>query len=1312
MLATLLCQCPHDVWAYLDGKWQDPESKIVYEYHEYADAGLNFAEIVDGKEATGDLVIPGAITIEGISFPVTAIRNYAFVYCFLTSLSIPESIQSISDNSFWNCRGLERIAVEKGNVSYDSRDNCNALIVTGRNELILGCRNTEIPRSVARIGEKAFQNCTDLTSITIHEGITFIGEQAFIGCNADEIIVEEGNKVYDSRGNCHAIIETATNRLLKGSNHAVIPPTVTEIASGAFSGCSRISSVIIPASVKRIVSAAFNCENLTTVTCLAEVPPISTLAFKVSKDGKDTFGPQTLKVPYGTKDIYSKSFDWKDFPTIVELPQFAHGAWQDPVTKMKYEYEEYPSIYEGGIVRYTATVTDGEEAEGDLVIPEYITVDGTSFPVKAIGSRVFAGNTRLTSLTLPRSLEEIGADAFSGCSENLERIAVEEGNIFYDSRDNCNALIATGRNELVLGCRNTEIPRSVTRIGAEAFLNCTDLTSITIHEGITFIGEQAFDGCNTDEIIVEEGNKVYDSRGNCHAIVETATNRLLKGSNHGTIPPTVTEIAAGAFRKCSGITSIILPRFVKHVGGGAFVGCKDLTTVTCLAKVPPMAHLAFSAYIDGKRHFDLQTLYVPYGTKKLYSATNEWFEFPDIVELPDYSLGTWKDPDARVEYEYSESPSPYDEGAFIYFADVIEGKEAAGDLVIPGYVTIEGKDYTVETVGEGAFAGNTRLTALTLPKGLMDIGAGAFTGCSESLERIAVEEGNIFYDSRDNCNALIATGRNELVLGCRNTEIPRSVARIGEKAFLNCKDLASITIHEGITFIGEQAFAGCNTDEIIVEGGNNVYDSRGNCHAIIRTANNTLLKGSGRTVIPGTVTEIAAGAFMGCSGITSVTIPSSVRKIGRAAFQDCKSLATVTCLARSAPSTDMSFDVSRGEGQPAGFQTLHVPYNSLQSYAAAKEWSLFPHITEDYGLAHGIWKSPETKMRYEYTEAGSTIDYNNRFYTAVIIDAQEASGNLVIPESIAIEGNRYNVNTIGDGAFAGNTRLTSLTLPRSVVSITPGAFAGCSESLERIAVEEGNNFYDSRDNCNALIATGRNELVLGCRNTIIPRSVTRIGAEAFLNCKPLRHVSIHKGIADIGYMAFAGCDTYEIIVEEGNKVYDSRDKCHAIIETATSRLLKGSNQTVIPNTVTEIAHGAFKGCSGIASITIPPYVKRIRDEAFVDCENLTAMTCLAKEPPLSSFAFVSYKDGKQYFSLQTLYVPYGTKELYSTWGEWRLFPNIIELSEEETIALSIRNNNKEVTPASIVYDLSGCRIQGEPQRKGVYIRGGRKYVRP
>ena len=473
-----------------------------------------------------------------------------------------------------------------------------------------------------------------------------------------------------------------------------------------------------------------------------------------------------------------------------------------------------------------------------------------------------------------------------------------------------------------------------------------------------------------------------------------------------------------------------------------------------------------------------------------------------------------------------------------------------------------------------------------------------------------------------------------------------------------------------------------------------------------------MLKGSGRTVIPGTVTEIAAGAFMGCSGITSVTIPSSVRKIGRAAFQDCKSLATVTCLARSAPSTDMSFDVSRGEGQPAGFQTLHVPYNSLQSYAAAKEWSLFPHITEDYGLAHGIWKSPETKMRYEYTEAGSTIDYNNRIYTAVIIDAQEASGNLFIPESIAIEGNRYNVNTIGDGAFAGNTRLTSLTLPRSVVRITPGAFAGCSESLERIAVEEGNNFYDSRDNCNALIATGRNELVLGCRNTIIPRSVTRIGAEAFLNCKPLRHVSIHKGIADIGYMAFAGCDTYEIIVEEGNKVYDSRDKCHAIIETATSRLLKGSNQTVIPNTVTEIAHGAFKGCSGIASITIPPYVKRIRDEAFVDCENLTAMTCLAKEPPLSSFAFVSYKDGKQYFSLQTLYVPYGTKELYSTWGEWRLFPNIIELSEEETIALSIQNNNKEVTPASIVYDLSGCRIQGEPQRKGVYIRGGRKYVRP
>ena len=115
--------------------------------------------------------------------------------------------------------------------------------------------------------------------------------------------------------------------------------------------------------------------------------------------------------------------------------------------------------------------------------------------VKSLGRNVFMGCTALTSITIPESVESIGDAAFMGCTA-LTSMSVEEGNAFYDSRENCNAIIRKSDNTLITGCQSTIIPKSVTSIGPCAFEGCIALTSINIPDAVTSIGRMAFRGCS------------------------------------------------------------------------------------------------------------------------------------------------------------------------------------------------------------------------------------------------------------------------------------------------------------------------------------------------------------------------------------------------------------------------------------------------------------------------------------------------------------------------------------------------------------------------------------------------------------------------------------------------------------------------------------------------------------------------------------------------------------------------------------------------------------------------------------------------
>ena len=219
-----------------------------------------------------------------VEFPanVSSIRSAAFYWDDeISEIRINDKITDIDKGAVSYCNNLSIITVDKNNKVYDSRNNCNAIIETQNNLLLLGCKGTIIPDDVEKIGEMAFENCEDLTSITIPCSIRSIAKDAFRGCSClSSITVDVNNNTYDSRNDCNAIIETRNNTLIRGCNNTVIPDGVISIGDYAFDGCEYLTNINIPNSLTTIGFAAFlGCTVLSQITIPDSVISIGAKAF-------------------------------------------------------------------------------------------------------------------------------------------------------------------------------------------------------------------------------------------------------------------------------------------------------------------------------------------------------------------------------------------------------------------------------------------------------------------------------------------------------------------------------------------------------------------------------------------------------------------------------------------------------------------------------------------------------------------------------------------------------------------------------------------------------------------------------------------------------------------------------------------------------------------------------------------------------------------------------------------------------------------------------------------------------------------------
>ena len=618
---------------------------------------------------------------------------------------------------------------------------------------------------------------------------------------------------------------------------------------------------------------------------------------------------------------------------------------------------------------------------------------------------------------------------------------------------------------------NESTEYSVTSIGSYAFSWCSQLTAVTIPEGVATIGDYAFEYCssltevNIPASAINIGGWVFDY---CSALtaIHVAEGNATHSSEDGvlfnkdkttlvcypigkpettyTVPATVTTFTTSAFENCTALAQINLPNSLTEMSLRTFYGCTSLTEVTLPDGVTRLMGFNF----NGCSALEKVTLpegitYIGSGAFKNCSALTEltvWAITPPtlesdvftgvgsslVVKVPAEGLPAYQAADIWKDFSLQgngQAPFVVDNLKYRVTSQTENTVEVMGyqtaptdALTIPANVTYNEVTYTVTGIKEQVFANCSALTSVSLPDGLTSIGNAAFEYCS-ALATVSIGNGVTTIGNAAFANCTSLTG----------ITLPDGVTTIGNAAFANCTSLTEITLPDGLTTIGNEAFFSC-----------------------------TSLTG---ITIPNTVTSIGEAAFR-YSGLTTASIGNGLTTIGSSAFSNCTSLTGITL--------------------PDGLTTIGS--------------NAFFNCT----LLTGI-TIPNT-------------------VTSIGIGAFKYSGL-----TTASIGN--GVTSIGEEAFQDCSSLATVSIGSGLTTIGNNAFYACW-ALTQFNVDEANEAYCSdggvlfnKDKTTLLqYPAGKTETTYA-----VPTGVTSIAEYAFAWCRTLTKISLPESLESIGEMAFNEC---------------------------------------------------------------------------------------------------------------------------------------------------------------------------------------------
>ena len=543
---------------------------------------ITSVHIPDSVSSIGDACFSGCKNLVSVRLPegLTKINDYMFSGCeSLREINLPNTITSIGEDSFASCKSLEDAIMPEALTFIGERAFVDAT----------GLKKITLNGGLKKIEFAAFNNCAALTELYLPASVKEIGLYAFNGCNSIECItVEDGNEVFYSKNNC--LIHDENKILLLACNDSVIPDdgSVEGIGELAFSNCKKIESIILPEAIECIDRYAFSgCSSLRSIR----------LPKSIRRNGPWDSG-------------------------------YGEGLFQDCSSLEYFEVPEW-------MTKISKSMFSRCESLKEIKIPDSVTT---------IDCWAFSGCKSLTELVIPKSVTLIGSnweqshnDNFiEGCT-SLRKLAVEDGNPVFYSKDNC--IIETKTGTLFAIAENGVIPNdgSVTKIGEDAFCACENVTEISLPEGVTTIGSNAFSKVkNLKKINIPKSvntigsnaffanwkdyrpDVVEKENGVCYignwavGLVVIKEKRLdsddldspvvskwrwkkaLPESGTITIREGTVGICANAFSS-STIQAVSLPSSLKYICSNAFNSCNNLKSISIPEGVEVIGDYAFNA---------------------------------------------------------------------------------------------------------------------------------------------------------------------------------------------------------------------------------------------------------------------------------------------------------------------------------------------------------------------------------------------------------------------------------------------------------------------------------------------------------------------------------------------------------------------------------------------------------------------------------------------------------------------------------------------------------------------------------------------
>ena len=1172
-----------------------------------------------------------------VSENVKTIGMYAFQKCTnLQTVVLPASLESMGDYAFDQCT---KIATITSNITaeklFEISDNVfpSAILTTAELYIPIGANAAYSTKNgwknfVKRIeGRKMSVTVGNFT----YECLTGDKTATIIAANIPDsetaLTIPGTFKNPEDENKDYTV--TAINKDVFKNKTAImtlkIDGNIETIGANAFEGCTSLQKIWLPATLKAIDQNAFkSCTNITHISNKAATPT----SIYANTFASSIFTTATLFVPEGAMDAYTNDPTWSLFTkrtegVFVEVKNDESGMTYDCIDKG---------------LSHIATLTKGAApADGNLVIPEFVTLNGEKYYVNTISASTFKNMTSIKIVTLPAWLNTIGSLAFNGCTGITDVVCLGDvpptmttdvfSNATYSTATLYRPNTGEAMNDYAIATGWKEFKnvhggeRKETTIDGLTYVCATGETYATLLRGEASI---------TEAVIPEE----VDIEG--IYLVE--------------------KIAENAFKSCTNLQTVTLAATLKSIGDNAFAQCSKITTIN--SKIPGDDDLLeFNENVFPSAVYSTATIFIPFEepfgkATSYYKAKNGWKKFENYIE-GEKKEGKDDAEDSKMVYEYLTGAKT---------ATLVRTTLSAADteVFIHGQVTIGGDNYKVIAIAKDVFKNKTSLVSLKIDENIETIGANAFEGCT-NLQKIWLPSTlkSIDQNAFKSCTNITHIGSKITTPFTINANVFANYTK--PKLFVpdnTTTEYQETEAWSNFVKVREAEFVDVMTSENIT------YDllKEGSNIAVLTTATNPE---NGKVTIPPsikyknvayTVTEIAESAFNGCTSLQTLVLPSTLKTIGDNAFSQCTKLTTIN----SNIAAEDLFPINENVFPAAVYSTatVYVPSDeyygkTMAKYQNTAGWKKFVNYIEGEKLQETVGN-----MTYEYLTGLNTA-------TIIATSITDADTELTIPGTVTIKGEPYTVTAINKDVFKDKTALVTLKIDEGIESIGAYAFQGCT-NLQKIW---------------------------------LPSTLKSIGEMAFNNCKSITHIcsevvspftfneNVFSSYAATLYVPEGTTTSYRNKsywsnfskmaegVLMGSKTasgmtYDCLLRGESKIAILTKGAATEDGKVIIPTfvnfedtdyNVTEIAESAFKNLTTVKKIELPETLTAIGENAFNGCTNLTEIDSKIKEP----FAIADNVFSTAVYTTATVYVPIGeeygkTLAKYQDTDGWNNFINIIE----------------------------------------------------